>query len=232
MVQHTFIKGMEGPSEEKRIVPHCRNSIRSRIFSDAFGGVASKEPQRPALCSAELMRRAVLLVPKYMDEYFVWWLDETCGENGIPQWYPWYRRMLSVLHRHRHWHVEGSTRWEFSELAAALDPEYENLRCSNPAWVVRPELTLCVDDLKKYQVEMRKRGTPVVPKAPTTAHQDVIMGISTREIKINFVSLCYRSPEDDTVVQYDEEWSFDWGEYTSFETDYWGGELAKYVATP
>ncbi|RVD89385.1 uncharacterized protein DFL_000396 [Arthrobotrys flagrans] len=218
---------LDSPQRASGLAPFCIRSILS-YRQDNFI-VSGKKFVRLARCDASLMKQAVLDVPKTMDKYFTWYLDRVGVEIKLPEWYSWYLKMLSDLHRYRHWHNEDSIRWEFSEVAATLNPRYDALR-NKSVRVWRPELKQCIGALQEFL------GQPDGMKAlfrytcngkyledNTEAQSD--KGVS----KYKFVALCLRSPEDETVVEYHEEWDFEWGEYDFYQTDCWGEESQRYV---
>ncbi|KAF3228409.1 hypothetical protein TWF106_007441 [Orbilia oligospora] len=133
------------------------------------------------------------------------------------------------LHRYRHWHNEDPVRWEFSEIAAVLDPKYTALR-KTTVWVWRPEMVECIKDLEEFLcapdgMKLARWFTwnRAMPQQPTGPQ------IEKGVVPYRFTCLCLRSPQDPEVIQYDEEWEFEWGEYVSFRTDYWGEKKKRYV---
>ncbi|KAK6495110.1 hypothetical protein TWF481_003138 [Arthrobotrys musiformis] len=184
-------------------------------------------PMAQADCDANLMREAVLRVPQMMSRYFVWWLEKTDGEEGMPVWYKWFYDMLHNLHRYRHWNNDHDVRSEFSEIAAALDPKHEPLRRTR--FVGREEMKLCIQDIRKFLPESETFTLPYGTGNKDILESDVLRKLNSETPKCRFVALCLRSPQDDTVVTYPEEWDFEWGQYEAgCEKDYFAGKPPRF----
>ncbi|KAK6347483.1 hypothetical protein TWF718_005324 [Orbilia javanica] len=210
------------PERATRPAAFCIRSIlanRQRVR-----GAEDKMFVWPAQCDMGLMKEAVSHVPQVMDKYFAWWVDRVGVDIVLPEWYPWYQSMLTDLHRHRHWHNEHPIRWEFAEVAAALDPKYDDLRRKSP-WVWRPEMKQCVKSLRDFLAEPKNLNETFRyscnDEKPKGA---VVEGDENGKATFKYVALCIRSPQDESVVEYTEEWEFEWGEHTCYKTDYWGEE--------
>ncbi|KAF3116133.1 hypothetical protein TWF103_009363 [Orbilia oligospora] len=208
------------PQRAAKPAPFCIKSILANRKS--YSLLTDKTFNWPATCDAALMKEAVVEVPRLMDNFFAWWVNKVFAQTELPGWNSWYCTLVADLHRYRHWHNEDPVRWEFSEIAAVLDPKYAALR-KTTVWVWRPEMVECIQDLEEFLcapdgMKLARWFTwnRAMPQQPTGPQ------IEKGVMPYRFTCLCLRSPQDPEVIQYDEEWELEWGEYVSFKTDYWG----------
>ncbi|KAK6519064.1 hypothetical protein TWF281_003753 [Arthrobotrys megalospora] len=223
----------DNPQRAYGPAPYCIRGIRANTQGNEI--ISDAKFLWPARCDENLMKQAVIYVPKVMNRYLLAWLDKTGGKSGFPDpdWYFWYHSMLSDLHRYRFWHSDNPIRWEFSELAAALDPRFDALRCKKFIWVWRPEMKWCIKDLKEFQLATNNLTTPFGTRNIAITPESTEKEMRERgNSKLGLVTLCFRSPVDETVIHCWEDWDFKWGQYTPFETDYWNEEQAARCVVP
>ncbi|KAK6498183.1 hypothetical protein TWF506_004422 [Arthrobotrys conoides] len=208
------------PQRASKPAPYCIKSFLEN--RPARGLLTDKKFNWPATCDTELMKEAVTKVPRLMDDFFSWWVEKVRLQTELPSWNSWYCSLVADLHRYRHWHNEDPIRWEFCEIAAALDPKYAALRKTS-VWVWRPEMIDCIKDLQEFLSNpdnMRIASWFGWYKHTEFARQPTAAQRERGALPYRLTCLCLRSPEDPEVIQYDEEWEFEWGEYVPYQEDY------------
>ncbi|KAK6524079.1 hypothetical protein TWF694_005742 [Orbilia ellipsospora] len=140
------------PQRASGPAPFCRRSLRENADlsnlerNDGYNGCFA----RLQISDNELMPEALDFVPKAIDEFLENW-SQKCGKEDAPCWLGWYHDMIADFHGNEYEKYDHPSCWRFSELAAALDPKFDSLRCTKFVWVKPPEMKMMVEDLMKFR---------------------------------------------------------------------------------